>query len=332
MPRIAEASDRTAAIEVGSRAVRVLVADVQGGILSEVWASSAPFRFPAGTPGQLSEAARTLASIVERFEDAAASHGARVIFTFGTAALRKAMATNDVEAILRHTVRVLSPEEEAGFSALAAASAVPEGCGRKVMLTIDQGAQSLELASSSLPVELSQLRCQTLPLGTEELLAHLMANGRSVAELLREVSADFSAAHPTPLEPFATVLQGSVPTKLAWLTKGEKGKYRPARVHGQKLDVRLLRRMLASFASASPQAWEEARQRFGGDGQDKLEVERVLAGAVQLSVILQSYRVEQFYVSSRGTRHGALLWRSGRNSPVEQRDLAAVGLSSPRPT
>ena len=118
---------RVGVIEIGSRAVRLLVADVGLDGLQPVLTRSKETRLMgalAGPSGNLDRLLSEMEGILEEFEGLARRERAAEVVTFGTEAIRRLLASGQIaagSALAR--ARILTEDEEASSSAIAAISA-----------------------------------------------------------------------------------------------------------------------------------------------------------------------------------------------------------------
>ncbi len=304
---------RVGVIEVGSRAVRLLVADVVQGALRPVLTRSRETRLIASLEQAAGDRALTLddtADAVSQFIGLAARQGAVRTVAFGTEAVRRLAAKALIpagSALAR--LQVLSAEDEALCAARAALSGL-DGAARPddLALVIDQGGGSLDMAVVTRGPPMQVRSTGSLDLGSDRLVRRFTAMGCDLSALRSALEAEIRP--PVAKDDFSiTVAQGSVATKCAWLSLSDKrgSRYDPRSVQGVELSVSNLEAMLALFTQRPYAQWEPLRAIFDPANPGGDEMERVVTGAIALSAVLQGLGVNRFTVSALGARHGMAL-------------------------
>ena len=192
---------KAAAIGIGSNSVRCLLAEEAEGTFRRLWRDREGTRLFAGLDGQgnLSpESMEKTAGAVKRMAEEARIRGAEKLYLFATSAARDARNGADFVEALRRAAgeepRILSGEEEAGYSFLgASAAAGGERCG-----VIDIGGGSTEIAVGSRDGLECSFSCQ---MGAVRLYRRLRIESAedmppveaAAAEMLRERLAEEKA-------------------------------------------------------------------------------------------------------------------------------------------
>ena len=302
-------------VEIGSRAVRLLVADVGGDVgLSVVrtgWLETGLAETMVRGDYSLRQIFDVIGDKTRGFLEEARRDGSAAVLAFGTAGLRaapKELLAGLCSAVPELTL--MSARDEAWCSLVAAVMGLQGVIERNApILVVDQGSGSMEVAlgqfSGGRPV-ISVIRSYELGYA-------------AIAETLSELDGDLPAlrsrltrrlSRHSPIDGVATarpVVMGSVATKLAWLAgAGAGGRYRPGVVHGRtvglsEIDVQAL---------AAVQEPARLRERLDPGKPGSREFERVIAGMVGLELFLRRVGKEEFVVSAHGTRHG-LAWKLG---------------------
>src|SRR3954451_14165441 len=207
---------RRACVDIGSNTTRLLVADVEGGALSEVRAERAFTRLAPGRPltdGKLREVAELVAAQVER----ARADGATSIRVLGTAAIRGAPNGDELCAAVERAcgipVEVLSGEQEAELAFLGATL----GLAARPTGVIDVGGGSSELVVG-VPGRGADWWA-SVPVGSGVLaIAHLHEDPPGASELapLRDAARTASGTL-TPPRPDLAVAFGGSATSLSRL-------------------------------------------------------------------------------------------------------------------
>ncbi len=305
-------AQRVSVIEVGSRAVRLLVSDIDSSGMRTVISRSREVRLMSAVNNTSEKLELTLDSTnraIEELENLAKQHRADKSVTFGTEALRRLRDLGRIGPDSKLArVRVLSIEEESRCSAIAALSAGPnQGSPAAPFLVIDQGGGSVEVIVARSNPSLRILETTSLDLGGDELLQRFVSCGSNIEKLRREIRQKITPNRASP-KPVAAFAQGSVATKCAWLSHPSRGRrYDPKIAQGRKLSVAGLDAMVSLFATSSKIQFDRMRPIFDPASPKSDDIERVVTGAIVLAELMHSFAVEEFLVSAQGTRHGVVL-------------------------
>lgn len=315
---------RVAVLEIGSRAARMLVAEVDADGVRPVATRSVlcPLVQALGqgrdaTRQALADTART----VDAFTSLAREYGAVRTAMVGTEAMRR-LSEGGPEALppALRGVRLLTPAEEVRYTVLASAHGPMKGARLTgTVLVVDQGGGSLEVAAVRMDEELEILASAGLDLGAARLLSDfadagsdLRAFRHALAETLPRAPFDVGPVHHA-------VIHGSVATKCAWIsinTEGAGGRYDPHRVQGVEMEVRGLEAMLEMVVRAPHAQWDRLRPSFDPLNPGSDEMERVVTGAAALALLLRRFGLDRFKVSSLGPRHG-LAWAMAQEAAID---------------
>lgn len=304
---IPSVSQRVGVIEIGSRAVRLLIADVGSSgdfqVVGTDWKETALGNAVSAGGPTLSAKLDELARVVIAYRQKAMDLSASRIAVFGTEAVRRfdAAASERFQALLPG-VQVLTGSEEAELSFIAGAMG-QETRGTEFRLVIDQGSGSMEIVVGRLRPRLTISNYQSAKLGTQDLVATLRRLGGSFSRLREAVKAQVAdlpvldhAATSTP------IVLGSAATKLAWLeVRPDMMKsYDPRLVHGHRVRVSHIDAMVR-VAESDP---DTAKRIVDPKNPDGPEFETVMAGLVGLEAVLHREGSSGFVVCAHGTRYG----------------------------
>jgi exopolyphosphatase/pppGpp-phosphohydrolase len=307
---------RVGVVEIGSRATRLLVADVSNGsglepVLTRVENTKLMERAEEGESG-ISRELTNISVIVTRFREQAIKMDARRCFVFGTEAIRQISSSKlFLTSPLADAIdEILDARAEAECSLIAGIMALKASKlqGSEV-LVIDQGAGSMELATGRCgpPVQLLDFSSQKL--GGNTLLRMFRDHRLNVGAFSKDLFPILDECKLPTGHVDHVIIQGTVATKCAWLTErlDKRERYDLRRVHGRRLNIRVLNLMISAIEKFSHRQWAEFQDfvnpgEAGGDAG-----ERVASGVIPLLQLLKRLNKEEFVVSGYGTRHGMCL-------------------------
>jgi exopolyphosphatase/pppGpp-phosphohydrolase len=331
---------RVGVIEVGSRAVRLLVADVAVGeeptIVGTDWQETGFAEALTGADHVIEAKVAELSAVVARFATKAEDLGATRISGFGTAAVRQ-LARRDQTTLKKAcpTFVILTPRKEAEMSLWAGVlgTATDDGSGTLVVkgrakrqiieaplgnapAVIDQGSGSMEIVVGAMNGGWPKLtKYASSDLGTTPLVGRLRDKAGRIADLRKTISDELLGSQRmlAGLESDCPIIMGSAVTKLAWILvrTDPSMRYSPRAVHKQIMQLGHIQAFL-DFATANPTA---VRELVDPKNPNSSEYETVVAGLAGLEAFLSKERRNTFVVSAHGTRYG-LAWQlsvSNRN-------------------
>ena len=197
-----------ACVDIGTNTTRVLVADVEGGRLTEVLQQRVFTRIgtqPEIAPEKIAEVARVVAAQVAL----ARSAGAARVRVVATAAIRAAVNRDEFLAGMHANVEILPGGEEARLAFLGATETLGEELPG-VVAVVDVGGGSTEIAVGS--VAAGMRWSSSYMVGSGALADHyLRSDPPSAAELraVREHAADVLATREVPDADCAVAVGGS---------------------------------------------------------------------------------------------------------------------------
>ncbi len=305
-------SSRVAVVDIGTNSTRLLVADVGGGRVEEVERRSRVTRLGRGVDlsGRLS--AEAIEAACEAIGDYVALYqeaGVGAVSAIATSAVRDAANGGAFVAELRErfalSARVLGGEEEARLTYMGATFEHPPAAPT---LVVDIGGGSTELI-----------------VGTGEAISfHASLQAGVVRHSERHISSDPPTA--AELEALAADARGAIeaaiagtdeaaavtgiavagtPTSLA-AVELELEPYDPERVHGHRLSLASIQRMLSRLASA-PLA---ERVEIAGLHADRAPT--IVAGVVILIETMRAFGLSEIEVSEHDILYGAALAAAAR--------------------
>ena len=306
---------RLATIDIGTNTVILLVAELNGTIGLRFLDDRAEItRLGEGVDrtGMLGEEGqnRTL-NALRGYCERCRSLNVKEIRVAGTSALRDAANAGDFRNRLKRELnldlRVLSPQEEAGYSYLAVQRGLP--LGAKELLVVDVGGGSTEFIWGK---DGEVHRWASFQMGTVRLTERFLFSdpvreeectqlASAVDDELGEVLADWKT------ETVFDVMVGIAGT-FTTLSAVKKAliRYLPAEVHGSFLNREEIQRQLRNFKGKTIAERREIR------GLEPKRADVILAGSLLVDRIMEFFHMERVVVSDQGIRHGLLYDRFER--------------------
>jgi exopolyphosphatase/guanosine-5'-triphosphate,3'-diphosphate pyrophosphatase len=299
--------NRVAVVDIGTNSTRLLVADVEGGRVSEVERRSRVTRLGRGVDlsGQLSdEAIEAACAAIEDYVAIYQEAGTASVDAIATSAVRDASNGEAFVAELRErfalSARVLDGEEEARLTYVGATAERPPTAPT---LVIDIGGGSTELIIGS--GDEIEFRASLQAGVVRHTERHIASDPPTAAEL-EALAADArgpietAASELSGTAPRAGIAVAGTPTSLAAVEMG-LDPYDPERVHGHVLTLAGIQRQLSRLASA-PLA---ERREIPGMHADRAPT--IVAGVVILVETMRAFGLEQIEVSEHDILYGAAI-------------------------
>lgn len=294
------AYERAAVLDVGSNSVRLLVADVHGGLILPVFEDRVSSRLLAGwREGRLcAQSIERTAQAIESLAQAARERGAGRIWAFGTSAMRDSENARPlIERAARAGVclRVISGEEEAR---LAYAGAAPSGRAG----VIDIGGGSTELLCGA---DGRVLGCASARMGAVRLFE--TRPGSAQAAVLRAKEAletAYRAVRSIPVDRF--IGQGGTITTLAAMDLRLET-YDRRLVEGHALSRETAAAQLALLDGMTPQ------QRAALPGLTPARADIIVCGAAIVCAFFEISGCKALYATDRDNLLGYLTKQISEN-------------------
>jgi exopolyphosphatase / guanosine-5'-triphosphate,3'-diphosphate pyrophosphatase len=238
--------------------------------------------------------------------DEAGREGVDEIVAVGTAGLRIARNSADFVAAVRDRcgldLEVISGEEEARLSYLAATSALDLGEGSLVVFETGGGSSQFTFGEGKRVDERFSLDVGAVGLTERFGLADVVSE-EALTGVLDELATELGRLDGRP-PPAGLVAIGGAATNLA-AVKHELATYDPDVVQGTVLDLAEIDRQIELYRTQTA----DERRRIVGLQPKRAEV--ILAGACIVRTVIAKLGRQSATVSDRGLRHGLLLERFG---------------------
>ena len=197
-------------------------------------------------------------------------------------------------------VEVISGEEEARLSYLAAAEALHLGEGRLGVFETGGGSSQFTFGEGGRVEERFSLDLGAVPV-TERFGLDQAVDEETVAAARAEIASQLGALEGRPPLDVLAGIGGAI-TNLAGVQLGLE-RYEPGRVRGLELEAAEVDRQIELYRT------RDAEERRSIRGLQPKRAEVILAGACIVRTVLAELRRDSLTVSDQGLRHGVLLER-----------------------
>lgn len=298
---------RVAVVDIGTNSTRLLIADVEGTEVREVERRTTVTSLCRGvemTHTLCTDAVDGVCGVIADYKACYEELGAERVLAIATSAVRDALNGDAFIAELRERfdldARLLTGEEEAHLIYLGATAQRP---GDELTLVFDIGGGSTELiVGSGAEVDFhTSLRAGTIRHSERHLKSdppdpHQLED---LADDVRQLIEQAIASRQGTQSVRAIAVAGT-PTSLAAIDQ-QLEPYDSARVHGHRLALRPIQRMLSRLASL-PLA-----ERLRVPGLHPGRAPTIVAGAVILVQVMRAFSLDEIEVSERDILHGSAL-------------------------
>lgn len=300
-----DAAVRVAVVDIGTNSTRLLIADVAENGVTEVERRTTVTNMGRGVDhsGLISaDAIEDVCAVIADYKACYEEMCAERVTAIATSAVRDAVNGDAFIAELRERfgldARLLTGKEEANLTYLGATSHRPVG---ESALVFDIGGGSTELIVGS---------------GTE-VGFHASLQAGTIRQSERHLTSDPPGPHE--LEDLATDIRNQIgaiaaqahaqgraiavagtPTSLAAIDQGLEP-YDRSRVHGYRLGLQTIQRMLSRLSSLS------LAERLRVPGLQPGRAPTIVAGTVILVQVMRAFKVKEVEVSELDILHGTAL-------------------------
>jgi len=313
MPRRDQGSDgldaavRVAVVDIGTNSTRLLIGDVEGTSVTEVERRTTVTNMGRGVDhsGLLcTDAVDDVCTVIADYRSRYQEMGAERVMAIATSAVRDAVNGQAFIAELRERfdldARLLTGEEEANLTYRGATAHRPDE-GSTLVFDIGGGSTELIVGSGTRVGFHTSLQAGTIRQSERHLTAD-PPNSRELEDLadeIRNLIDQAIAADPQAKAGRAIAVAGT-PTSLAAIDQGLEP-YDPGRVHGYRLGMHRIQRMLSRLSSM-PLA-----ERLRVPGLHPGRAPTIVAGTVILVQVMRAFRMKEIEVSELDILHGSAL-------------------------
>ncbi|AEH44032.1 Ppx/GppA phosphatase [Thermodesulfatator indicus DSM 15286] len=226
------------------------------------------------------------------------------VFAAGTEVFRKAQNADyfleQAQKILGTPVKILSPEEEALYTAKGVLfSLKPES---SPVLIIDVGGGSTEyiLCHHEKPIKIGSLKLGAVTLKEKFFPSDDIPTSKEMEEAKNEITNFLEEIKYLSPAPHSLIATGGTATCLAALAQGLE-RYSPAKVHGYFLKTEKLKELVQKLASLSSSEIKFLK------GMEEGREDIILPGALIYSALADILNSKGFLISETGILEGLLL-------------------------
>lgn len=294
-------------MDMGTNSTRLLVADVEDAQVTEVERRTTVTQLGRGVDhtGQLSHAAiDDVCTTVGEYRAIYEELGPERVMAIATSAVRdadnRAVFIAELRERLNLDTRLLTGEEEAHLTYLGAIAEHPPD---QKTLVFDIGGGSTELViGSGVEVGFHTSLQAGVVRHTERHLAADPPDATELEDLAADIRNLIDGAIATEPDARATraIAVAETPTSLAAIDQA-LDPYDPSRIHGYRLVLSRIQRMLSRLASST------LAERLRIPGLHSGRAPTIVAGTVILVEVMRAFELEEIEVSERDILHGSAL-------------------------
>jgi exopolyphosphatase/guanosine-5'-triphosphate,3'-diphosphate pyrophosphatase len=305
---------RVAVVDIGTNSTRLLIGDVEGTGVTEIERRTTVTNMGRGVDHSgliCSDAVDDVCTVIGDYKSRYEEMGAERVMTIATSAVRDAVNGDAFIAELRErfnlNARLLTGEEEANLTYMGATAHRPD---EGATLVFDIGGGSTELIVGSgrkvgfhTSLQAGTIRQSERHLSSDPPDPHELED---LADEIRNLIDPAIATDPHASASRAIAVAGT-PTSLAAIDQGLEP-YDPGRVHGYRLGMKPIQRMLSRLSSL-PLA-----ERLRVPGLQPGRAPTIVAGTVILVQVMRAFEMNEIEVSELDILHGSAL--SAAMAPV----------------
>jgi exopolyphosphatase/guanosine-5'-triphosphate,3'-diphosphate pyrophosphatase len=298
---------RVAVVDIGTNSTRLLIGDVEETGVVEVERRTTVTNMGRGVDHSgiiCSDAVDDVCTVVGDYKARYEEMGAERVSAIATSAVRDAVNGDAFIAELRERfgldARLLTGDEEANLTYLGATSHRPAG-DSTLVFDIGGGSTELIVGSGKKVGFHTSLQAGTIR-QSERHLTRDPPDPHELEDLAADIrnQIDRAIAAQAQVEPSRAIAVAGTPTSLAAIDQALEP-YDPGRVHGYRLGLKRVQRMLSRLSSL-PLA-----ERLRVPGLHPGRAPTIVAGTVILVQVMRAFKVKEVEVSELDILHGTAL-------------------------
>jgi exopolyphosphatase/guanosine-5'-triphosphate,3'-diphosphate pyrophosphatase len=298
---------RVAVVDIGTNSTRLLIGDVEETGVVEVERRTTVTNMGRGVDHSgiiCSDAVDDVCTVVGDYKARYEEMGAERVSAIATSAVRDAVNGDAFIAELRERfgldARLLTGNEEANLTYLGATSHRPAG-DSTLVFDIGGGSTELIVGSGKKVGFHTSLQAGTIR-QSERHLTRDPPDPHELEDLAADIrnQIDRAIAAQAQVEPSRAIAVAGTPTSLAAIDQALEP-YDPGRVHGYRLGLKRVQRMLSRLSSL-PLA-----ERLRVPGLHPGRAPTIVAGTVILVQVMRAFNVKEVEVSELDILHGTAL-------------------------
>ena len=302
-----DAAVRVAVVDIGTNSTRLLIGDVQGTRVTEVERRTTVTNMGRGVDHSgliCSDAVDDVCTVIGDYKSRYEEMGAERVMTIATSAVRDAVNGEAFIAELRERfnldARLLTGEEEANLTYKGATAHRPDE-GSTLVFDIGGGSTELIVGSGSKVGFHTSLQAGTIR-QSERHLTSDPPDPHELEDLADEIRnlIDRAIATDPQADPGRAIAVAGTPTSLAAIDQGLEP-YDPGRVHGYRLGMKPIQRMLSRLSCLS------LAERLRVPGLHPGRAPTIVAGTVILVQVMRAFQMKEIEVSELDILHGSAL-------------------------
>jgi exopolyphosphatase/guanosine-5'-triphosphate,3'-diphosphate pyrophosphatase len=298
---------RVAVVDIGTNSTRLLIGDVEETGVVEVERRTTVTNMGRGVDHSgliCTDAVDDVCTVIGDYKARYEEMGAERVSAIATSAVRDAVNGDAFIAELRERfgldARLLTGDEEANLTYLGATSHRPAG-DSTLVFDIGGGSTELIVGSGKKVGFHTSLQAGTIR-QSERHLTRDPPDPHELEDLAADIrnQIDRAIAAQAQVEPSRAIAVAGTPTSLAAIDQALEP-YDPGRVHGYRLGLKRVQRMLSRLSSL-PLA-----ERLRVPGLHPGRAPTIVAGTVILVQVMRAFKVKEVEVSELDILHGTAL-------------------------
>jgi len=296
-----------ASIDIGSNTVLLLIAKVELNT-GKITAIQNEYRMPRIGQGTKksgvisSERLKLLYAVLDEYDKIIRKFNCEKVIVTGTNAFRMAGNTSsiirEIKNVFGYELNVISGKEEAEYAYLGAISELEEF---SITTVIDIGGSSTEIivGQGSKIISKSSLQLGSVT-ATEQFLSHSPPRKSEIENLNSQIQKSFSLIDSKEIPEQVIAIAGTA-TTLSCMNL-EMKEFNETKVNKSLITIQNINRIILELDHLSA---AEILDKYGPIMIGREDI--IFAGAYILYQFMESFRIENIQVSTRGIRYGAIV-------------------------